>query len=247
MSFEQGAAGRKIRPGLAVMLVAVLVTACAAGDEAEKGNFSSDPETARIERIVHDYIVDHAEVLDEAVQRRTDKATAKLIDPSRKAIETPFGSAWAGNRNGDVVLVEFFDYACTYCRASNADVDRLLAEDKNLKVVWREFPVLGVNSHEAARASLAAAKQGHFAPFFKQLYAAGSPSPETIAKVQAAAGVTPLTSAEFDQEIDKNNELARSLRATGTPLFIAGDRIMHGAVGYQALKDAIAAARRKKT
>ena len=62
---------------------------------------------------------------------------AGVIDQHRAAIETPFGSAWAGGENGDVVLVEFFDYACGFCRKSNPDIDRLLQEDKKLKVVWR--------------------------------------------------------------------------------------------------------------
>src|SRR3546814_16710051 len=75
--------------------------------------------------------------------------------------------AWAGAKDGDVVLVEFFDYACPYCKASVADVKRLLAEDPKLKVVWRDFTVLGDNSREAAMASLSAARQGHYADFYR--------------------------------------------------------------------------------
>src|ERR1043165_9733521 len=107
---------------------------------------------------------------------------APVIKEHRSEIETPFAGAWAGARDGDVVLVEFFDYACPYCRASNADVKRLLDEDKNLKVVWREFPVLGVNCVSAAEASLAAAKQGRFRDFFDRQFTQSQVTPESVAR-----------------------------------------------------------------
>src|SRR3546814_10379176 len=88
--------------------------------------------------------------------------------------------AWAGAKDGDVVLVEFFDYACPYCKASVADVKRLLAEDPKLKVVWRDFPVLGDNSREAAMASLSAARQGHYADFYTGLFDNGRPDRANI-------------------------------------------------------------------
>lgn len=242
------AAVRRATLGCALALLAALA-ACSnsdAGNEAA-GNFSSDPERAKIERIVRDYVISHPEILDEAVKFGQQRETAKLIAPHRKDLETPFAGAWAGARDADVVLVEFFDYACGYCRASNADVAKLLAEDKNLKVVWRELPVLGENSLAAAQTSLAAAKQGRFRQFFDQLYAAGQVTPDSIARVQKATGVATIQSAEFMQEIEKNLALARQLGASGTPTFVIGNKILHGMPrgGYQELKDAVAEARKK--
>jgi protein-disulfide isomerase len=145
-----------------------------------------------------------------------------------------------------VVLVEFFDYACGFCRKSNPDIERLLGEDKNLKVVWRELPVLGPDSIAAAQASLAAARQGKFRPFYDKLFEAGRPTAAALAETQQAVGVAAApASADLQAEIQKNYQLAQSINATGTPTFVVGDQVLQGAVGYQALKDAIGAARAK--
>jgi protein-disulfide isomerase len=199
--------------------------------------------------VVRGYLLEHPEVLPEAMQRLEARQAAKSVGRSRSAIETPFAGAWAGARDGDVVLVEFFDYACGFCRKSNADVERLLAEDPKLKVVWRDWPVLGPDSEAAARTSLAAARQGRFKPFHDTLFAKGRPSPEAVAEAAQAAGVD-LAAAEpvraspaATQELARNYQLASQLRASGTPTFVVGDRILQGAVGYDVLKDAIAAAR----
>ena len=193
---------------------------------------------------VRSYLLDNPEVIPEAMERLQSREMARVVDANRAALETPVGSAWAGAKNGDVVLVEFFDYACGFCRASNPDIDRLLSEDKRLKVVWRELPVLGPDSLAAAELSFAAAKQGRFREFYQRLFAEGRPSPETLAEVRQAAGVTPQPSSpQFQAEMQKNVELARAIRATGTPTFVVGDRVLQGAVGYEALKEAIEEAR----
>lgn len=194
--------------------------------------------------LIRAYILDHPEILPEAMQRLQDRELASAVNANRAAYETPFGSAWAGAADGDVVLVEFFDYACVFCRKSNPDVERLLTEDKKLKVVWREFPVLGEDSVAAAQASLAAAKQGKFRQYHDSLFATARPTPEAVAAAQKAAGVLPATvTPDIRAEIDRNYELATAVRATGTPLFVVGDKVLQGAVGYEALKEAVAAAR----
>src|SRR4051812_25448747 len=192
---------------------------------------------------VRSYLLEHPEVLPEAIDRLHAREASQLVVANRAAIETPYAGAWAGAKDGDVTLVEFFDYACTFCRRSNADVDRLLKEDPNLKVVWREWPGLGPHRGAAARASLAAAQAGKFRAFHDQLYAAGRPTPEALAKTQAALAVTPLGEEAAKAELGRNYQLANALRATGTPTFVVGDRILQGAVGYDALKAAIAEAR----
>ena len=144
-------------------------------------------DRARIEVVVRDYILDHPDIIPEAIDRLRHRELAQAIEANRAAYETPFANAWAGAKDGDVVLVEFFDYACGYCRKSNADIDRLLAEDKKLKVVWREYPVLGQDSLIAAEASLVAARQGKFRQFHDALFAKARPTPDAIAAAQRAA------------------------------------------------------------
>lgn len=193
---------------------------------------------------VRDYLLEHPEVLPEAMDRLREREAAKAVAANRAALETPFAGAWAGAADADVVLVEFFDYACGYCRKSNADIDRLLREDPKLKVVWREWPVLGPDSEAAARASLAAAQAGRFRAFYDALFAAGRPTPEALARAREAAGVGgDLSAAAADGELARNFQLARTIEATGTPTFVVGDRVLQGAVGYEALKAAISEAR----
>ena len=195
---------------------------------------------------VRDYLLENPQVIPEAMERLEARKAAEVVGAHRAALETPFAGAWAGAADGDVVLVEFFDYACGYCRKSNEDVDRLLKEDPRLKVVWRDWPVLGPDSEQAARVSLAAAQAGRFRPFYNGLFSLGRPVEATISEAQRAAGIGgPAPSAAADAELSKNHRLAEAIGATGTPTFVVGDRILQGAVGYQALKEAIAEARSK--
>jgi protein-disulfide isomerase len=200
---------------------------------------------------VRRYLIANPEVLPEAMnvlQEREiaekQRALAPAVSRNRAALETPFHGAWAGAAQPDVVLVEFFDYACGYCRASNSHIDRLLREDPRLRVVWREFPVLGPDSEQAAVASLAAARAGRYRPFYDALFAAGRPTAEAVERARQAAGLGETAmDDEARRELEKNFGLAREIQAEGTPTFVVGDQVLHGAVGYEALRDAIAAAR----
>ena len=209
-------------------------------------------DRAAIEAIVRDYILEHPEIIPEAIGKLQNKQTADLLAANRKALETPFAGGWAGARDGDVVLVEFFDYSCGYCRQAVADVDRLIKEDPKLKVVFRELPILGDASDAAAKVSLSAARQGAFYPFHLKLYNAGRPTADTIARIQKESGLDPalvaadIKAADVTAEISKNMELARALQLTGTPAFVVGDKLLPGAVGYDALKKAIAETRAAK-
>jgi protein-disulfide isomerase len=198
-------------------------------------------------RIVRQGMLADPKILSDTVDALRDAQYAPVLAAYRGAIETPFGSSWKGAAKPDVTLIEFFDYACPYCKASNPYVDRLLKEDKGLRIVYRELPILGPDSVTAARLSLQASAQGRFAQFHDTLWAAGRPAPDTIAKASQAAGIapTPRSDPAIEAELKRNFQLAGQLGATGTPLFVIGNRVMNGAVGYEALKQAIAAARKK--
>ena len=196
------------------------------------------------EEMVRNYILDHGEVLPEAMERLQRRQAREAVLQNRQALERPYRAAWAGAENADVVMVEFFDYACPYCHQINGDVERLLREDPRLKVVWREYPVLGPNSESAAVASMAAAEQGRWRQFHARMFANGRPTEAVLQQVLRETGVT--TSAPTDAmraEVTRNAEMARAIGATGTPTFVIGDRVLQGAVGYDALKAAIAEAR----
>jgi protein-disulfide isomerase len=196
-------------------------------------------------RIVRQGLLADPKILSDTVDALRDAQYVPVLAANRPAIETPFGSSWKGAAKPEVTLVEFYDYACPYCKASNPSVDRLLQEDKGLRVVYRELPILGPDSVTAARLSLEASKLGRFAQFHDTLWATGRPAPETKEKAAAAAGIDPIPKPDLaiEAEIVRNMKLAGQLGATGTPLFVVGDKVMNGAVGYDALKDAVGKAR----
>lgn len=198
-------------------------------------------------RIVRQGLLSDPNILSDAVDALRDSQYAPVLAANRAAIETPFASSWKGAANADVTMVEFFDYACPYCKASNPAVDRLLHDDKGLRVVYRELPILGPDSVTAARLSLEASKLGRFAKFHDTLWAVGRPAPDTIAAAAQAAGIAvkPDGDPEIEAELKRNYQLAGQLGATGTPVFVIGDRVMNGAVGYDTLKHTIDQARKK--
>jgi protein-disulfide isomerase len=198
-------------------------------------------------RIVRAGMMADPQILVDAGEALRDRQYEPVLAQHRAELETPFGTSWKGASKPDVTLVEFFDYACPYCKASNPVVERLLQEDKGVRVVYRELPILGPDSVTAARLSLAASKAGRFAQFHDALWAAGRPSAETLASASQSAGIPaqPAESADIEAELKKNFELAGQLGATGTPLFIVGNRVINSAVSYDELKKAIDDARTK--
>jgi len=198
-------------------------------------------------RIVRQGLLADPAILSDTIDALHQAQYAPVLEANRAAIETPFASSWKGAAKPQVTLVEFFDYACPYCKASNPAVDRLLSEDKGLRVVYRELPILGPDSLTAARLSLEASKLGRFAQFHDTQWAAGRPAPDTTARAAAAAGIAPAPQPDpqIEAELASNMKLASQLGATGTPVFVIGDKVMNGAVGYDALKQAIDQARAK--
>ena len=198
------------------------------------------------DRLVRDALLADPQMLIDAGEALRDRQFATALTPIRASLETPFHSSWKGAAKPAVTLTYFFDYACGYCRQSNPDIEKLLAENKDLRVIYRELPILGPDSVAAARVSLAASKAGKFAAYHDALTAAGRPGPDTIAIAANAAGISPLPVDDPAQEAElkANMGFAGQLGATGTPLFIIGDRVINSAAGYAALKAAVEAARK---
>lgn len=241
--------GRILMP---VAMLGAIGLGAAAGSAAMTDDVPA-ADRARIETVVRDYILAHPEIIPEAMEKLRDKQAARSVDDNRKDIETPYAGAWDGAADGDVILVEFFDYACGYCRTSAPDVARLIAEDKRLKVVYRELPILGDESVVAARVALLAADTGKYPAFHAAMYAADGVDKATISSAAAKAGLDKakvqaiLSSRGTAEEFGKNVTLAQALNARGTPLFVIGDQVLHGAVGYDDLKAAITKARKQKS
>jgi protein-disulfide isomerase len=196
------------------------------------------------------YLLANPEVLPEAMDVLQQRQQLARIEPVRGDLERPFPGAVLGNPAGKVTLVEFSDYACTYCRQSVADVEKLIAGNPDLRVVIREYPILRPESVDAARMGLAAAQQGKFAAFHAAMYTFGPPSKATIEQAARQAGVDlavanqAIASGLYDSFLKANIALASRIGIDGTPGWVIGDRVIDGAVGSAALGGAIAEARR---
>lgn len=206
-------------------------------------------DRAAIEQVVRDYILNHPEVLPEAMDNLRKRETAKQLSGVADTVGQPFPGAVMGNPNGKVTLVEFTDYACTYCRQSVRDVEALIAANPDLRVVVRELPILSPESANAARMALAAAEQGKYAAFHNAMFAIGRPDAQTIAAAARQAGLDMAraqkvyTDPKVEAELASNLELARQLGFNGTPAWVVGEAMLSGAVGQEELAKAIAAAR----
>jgi protein-disulfide isomerase len=232
-----------------LILSALIGAAAFAGIQALVPAIGGDK--ARTEALVRAYILDHGEILPQAMDRLQAKQVAEAVARSPD-VAKPFAGAWTGNPNGDVTLVAFMDYNCGYCRASLPAVAELLKRDPKVRVVYREYPVLGDDSVTAARWALAAAEQGKFPAFHDAMFAGGRISSQSIAAAAAKAGLdqgraaAAIAAAPVTREIANNHRYGQQLGMTGTPSWIIGDKVMQGAQTYDMLAAAVADARKGK-
>ena len=230
-------------------LVCLFGTLAAAQEKVE----TSRPD---IEKIVREYILQHPEVIAQAAnlyqahekaaaKARVEAAvTAKLTDLQQDPSSPVTGAA------GGVTIVEFFDYHCGYCRRSEPTIEKVLAEHPDIKFVFKEFPILGAESLLAAKASLAANKQGGYLKLHQALMTLpGSITMEAIEQLAAKQGLnvaklkTDMESAEVKAALDKNRELGLQVGVTATPSFIIGSELVPGAVDAATFERLIAQAK----
>jgi protein-disulfide isomerase len=187
------------------------------------------------------FLVSNPEVLVQMDQAYRQKVAAERLADMGGEVFTAFPGAVLGNPDGKRVLVEFSDYNCTFCEASVQDVKRLVAEDPDLKVVIREWPIFE-GSDVTARMALAAAMQGKYAAFHDAMFKTGDVAAAAqIAGLDMARAQTDAASQAVSTEIARNLEYAQALGFDGTPAWVAGETPMGGMVGYDKLKAALAA------
>lgn len=251
MTVERTAGGNRLAFGAIAVLLLLLGTA--AGWFWQANSREAAPidvkDRQAVEEVVREYILNHPEILPQAMQNLQARENAKALASVRGDLETPFAGAIIGNPDGAVTLVMFTDYACGYCRQSVPEVDALVKAHPDLRVVVRELPIIAPASEDAARWALAAAMQGRYDAFHQAMFAAGQPG---TASIEAAARVAGLdidrarkasADPKIDQEIARNMEMARKLGVNGTPSWIVGEQILSGAVGRDTLGKAIDEAR----
>jgi protein-disulfide isomerase len=220
-------------------------------DDAVAAAGMSPANRKATEALVRAYILENPEIITEAVAILQQREVTERLSAAGDDIAKPFAGAEAGNPKGDVTIVEFTDYNCGFCRASAPDVQRLLKSDGNIRLVYRELPILSQSSRDAALWALAAARQGKHKAFHDALFAAGPANETNIAAAARQAGLDIAAARAFaassqaNQEIERNLAFMQQIGFNGTPTFIIGDQILEGALGYDALKRAVEKARQK--
>jgi len=250
--------GRIGRWSRAAGLTAGLVALTAQTGLAQETDPGADLPADQIEQIVRDYLMREPEVIYQALeelQRRqaADQAERQkqMLSSRRDDLVNDPATPVAGNPEGDVALVEFFDYRCGFCRRVLPSMKSLVEEDQNLKVVFKELPVLGEDSVRAARAALASRQQDVdlYLDFHFALMSAEDLSANGIRNIAADVGLDPdqleldMEGDEVARAIEANYQLASALGIEGTPAFVVGDTLVPGAVDKSRLSALIAEAR----
>ncbi len=233
----------------AFVLASVLATTAPASafDDAQKKEIGD---------IVRQYLIDNPEVLleaQEALQAKRDEATAakasSAIDQNKQELFSDASDLVLGNPKGDVTIVEFFDYNCTYCKHAIKDMSALIKSDSNVRFVLKEFPILGQDSIEAHKIALAfrAIAPEKYGQFHMALLGGTSHADkDTALKVAESLGVTKAEIAKQvsakagEQSVKESYQLAEALGIQGTPAYIIGSDMIPGAAGLDVLTQKVA-------
>lgn len=216
----------------------------------------SDAQKTEIKGVIKEYLLENPEIIAEAMNALRDKqeremeemAKAKLVEYKEffKSDTLPV----AGNKDGDVVLVEFFDYNCGYCKKAWPDVQKVIEQDKNVKVVLIDMPILGPSSLLASQFALAAMKQGKYLEYHQALMEyQGQKDPANLQKIAEKVGIDgaqlakDAQSQEVKDMIEKNMQVAQDLGIRGTPGFIIGERFIRGYIEAESILATIKAER----
>ncbi|MGH7091416.1 MAG: DsbA family protein, partial [Stellaceae bacterium] len=235
-----------------ILLTAVALAAPALADAL------TPEQQAAVERLIRDTLKQHPDLVIEALKAAEQQDEADAAARARGAIKAEHAALYAdpaspvgGNPTGDVTLIEFFDYRCPYCKAIEPALEQLIAADGRLRIVYKEFPILGPASVHAARVALAARAQGKYDAFHRAMMAARGPLDDTtVDRIAANLGLDMAKlerAAEGDgpdRIIAANYRLAQRLAIEGTPAFIVGDDMLQGLDNIGTLRAAIAKARR---
>jgi protein-disulfide isomerase len=243
---------------IAAAFAALLAVALPQASHAQ--NFSPTQRSA-IETIVREYLVAHPEVLQEAMAELEKRQTAAEAEKHKTAVKEHAKALFSsprqvvlGNPNGNVTFVEFFDYNCGYCKRAMSDMLTLLKDDSNLKVVLKEFPVLGPGSVEAAQVAVAVRMQDptgkKYLEFHQQLLG-GRGHADKARALQVAKDVgldmgrleKDMSGPEVKATLQEDFKLADALGLNGTPSYVVGDNVVVGAIGLEGLQEKINTAR----
>lgn len=251
---------RRFSP-VVLTLFMMLMLAIPAGQSARADEAAmTDAQKAAFEKLVHDYIMNNPQVILDSVRAHQEAAAEaekaaqqQNLVHMREQIENGKLSPVGGNVNGDVTVVEFFDYRCGYCKRVHDTVMDTVKGDGNVRLVYKEFPVLGPDSVVAAHAALGVFftnKDKYFAFSDALMRAKGSLNEDRILQIAESIGLDPkavkksMSDPRIETELRRNMALAESLNIRGTPAFIVGRTLVPGALDRETLTNLIKEARK---
>ena len=229
--------------GFAALAASTLPEAFAEEPVASAATAFSDEQKKAIGEIVKDYLTKNPEVLVDvqaALEAKLEKEQSEklktFLSENAKDIYRGAESTVAGDPNGDITVVEFFDYNCGYCKRGLPQVQKLIQGDTKIRFVFKELPILSKGSEETARAALAAKRQGKYWEFHQAMLTAKGQANEA-SSLKAAEGLgldmakfkTDMASDAVKDELGKMKELAKKMGINGTPHFLVGDKSIPGA------------------
>jgi protein-disulfide isomerase len=237
----------------------VAVIPVLAQSAAQEGSPELSPaQRSAFEGVIRDYLLENPAIIREAMQvlQQREEAekqavAARALKQHRTELLHDASSPVGGNPNGDITIVEFFDYNCGYCKRVAPAVNAAVKNDANVRVVYKEFAILGPESVFAARAALAAKRQGKYKEFHEALMTAERADAQTVNVLSQQLGLDlekmlkDMQDPAITKTLERNYQLANVLGINGTPAFVIGDRLIPGAVDEAALADIIAAERAK--
>ena len=250
-----------MRHWIAVLGLAATAAVIAAVGWHQRAAAQSEPfdarETGAIERIIRDYLIANPEVLDEALQaleaKREQDRLARIsaaIEANRDELLHHEDDVVLGNPEGDVTLVEFFDYNCGYCERALSDLQTLLDTDPQLRVILKELPILSPGSLEAAKVSIAVARQGQYWEFHSELLGGRGQADARRALAIAESLDLDMDRLRADMDgpetariLEETHALALELGVEGTPAYVIGEELVPGAIGVEGLRRSVAEAR----
>ncbi len=220
-------------------------------------NEQSKIPDSEFDRRIRAYLLKHPEVIVEAMQIYQDQQRANEVKVARQLLKSRAkeilqdpSAPVSGNVDGDVTVVEFFDYNCPYCRRVVPDMIKLEKDDPKLRVVYKEFPILGPNSTFAAKAALASHRQGKYLELHRALMRfRGTVNEKSVLKTAERIGLNidqlkkDIADPEIAASLERNIALAGALRINGTPAFVIGQEIVPGAIGLKAMQELVRKAR----
>lgn len=212
-----------------------------------------------IKALALEAILENPDILIEAseiIQKRQEEARAAQIEAGISAylpeIQQASDAPVRGNPDGDITIVEFFDYNCGYCKSVMGSIDRLIEDDPNIRVVYREWPILSEASLYAAHASISAHRQGVYSAFHKAVMSTRRVNQDAVKEIAKSVGMD-VAQMEADiaegvgrSHIERSQIYAEAFGFTGTPAFVVGSQLIGGAVPYEHLVQAIAEERKKQ-